>query len=98
MITVLHVSRHRSWEPVSLFIAGPMRPLHFKEISPVCWPRCAKDRPLRLIVIKAAGYRLRQGSKLLYREPAFLITTDLTPPAAVLIAAYIGQGPEIRYQ
>ena len=82
---------NRPWEAVSLFIAGQMRTLHFKAISPVCWPRCAKDRPLRLILIKAAGYRLRQGSKLLYREPAFLITTDLTTPAAVLIAAYIAR-------
>jgi hypothetical protein len=78
-------------EAVSLFIAGPMRTLNFKEIAPLCGPRCAKDRPLRLILIKAAGYRLRQGSKLLYREPAFLITTDLTTPAAVLIAAYLAR-------
>ena len=46
---------------------------------------------MRLIVIQAPGYRLRQGSKLLYREPAFLITTDLTTPAAELIAAYLAR-------
>ena len=46
---------------------------------------------MRLIVIKAPGYRLRQGSKLLYREPAFLITTDLTTAAAELIAAYLAR-------
>jgi len=33
------------------------------------------DLPLRLIIIKAAGYRLRKGSVLLYREPAYLIAT-----------------------
>ena len=46
---------------------------------------------MRLILIKAPGYRLRKGSKLLYREPAFLITTDLTTPAAELIAAYLAR-------
>jgi hypothetical protein len=46
---------------------------------------------MRLIVIKAAGYRLRKGSKLLYREPAFLITTDLTTAASELIAAYLAR-------
>jgi hypothetical protein len=46
---------------------------------------------MRLLVIKAAGYRLRKGSKLLYREPAFLITTDLTTPASELIAAYLAR-------
>jgi len=44
-----------------------------------------------LILIKAAGYRLCKGGKLLYREPAFLITTDLTTPAAELIAAYLAR-------
>ena len=68
-----------------------MRTLHYKELSPVCWPRGAKARPLRILVIKPAGYRLRAGSKLLYREPAFLLTTDLTTPAAELIAAYLGR-------
>jgi len=38
-----------------------------------------------------AGYRLRKGSQLRYREPAFLITTDLTTPAAELIAAYLAR-------
>jgi hypothetical protein len=46
---------------------------------------------MRLMVIKAPGYRLRKGSKLLYREPAFLITTDLTTPAQELIAAYLAR-------
>lgn len=45
----------------------------------------------RLVLIKAPGYRLRQGGKLLYREPAFLITTDLTTPAAELIAACLAR-------
>ncbi len=57
----------------------------------LCWPKVTQARPLRLILIRAAGYRLRQGSKLLYREPAFLITTDLTTPAAELIAAYLAR-------
>jgi len=46
---------------------------------------------LRLILIKAPGYRLRKGSRLLYRQPAFLITTDLTTPACELIAAYLAR-------
>jgi hypothetical protein len=46
---------------------------------------------LRLILIRAPGYRLRKGSRLLYRDPAFLITTDLTTPASELIAAYLAR-------
>jgi hypothetical protein len=79
------------WQAATLFIAGQTRTLHYKEVSPVCWPGGTQTRPVRLLVIKAAGYRLRQGSKLLYRDPAFLITTDLTTPAAELLAAYIAR-------
>jgi len=79
------------WQSCAVFVAGQIRTLHFKQIDRVCWPKVARARPLRLILIKAAGYRLRKGSKLLYREPAFLITTDLTTPAQELIAAYLAR-------
>jgi len=79
------------WESGPVFVAGQFRTLQYKEVGNVCWPKVTKQRRLRLIVIKAAGYRLRKGSKLLYREPAFLITTDLTTPAHELIAAYLAR-------
>lgn len=79
------------WQSMNVFVAGKRRTLHYKEVPRLCWPKVTQDRPMRLIVIKAPGYRLRQGSKLLYREPAFLITTDLTTPAAELIAAYLAR-------
>jgi hypothetical protein len=79
------------WQSLSVFVAGQMRALQYKEVPVLCWPKVTQDRRMRLILIKAPGYRLRQGSKLLYREPAFLITTDLTTPAAELIAAYLAR-------
>ena len=79
------------WQSHSVFVAGQMRTLQYKEVPVLCWPKVTQDRRMRLILIKAPGYRLRKGSKLLYREPAFLITTDLTTPAAELIAAYLAR-------
>ena len=79
------------WQTCDLFVAGQVRPLQFKERSPLCWPKVTRDRPLRLILLRAPGYRLRKGSRLLYRDPAFLITTDLTTPASELIAAYLAR-------
>lgn len=32
--------------------------------------------PVRIMVIKPLGYRLKAGGKLLYRQPAFLVCTD----------------------
>jgi hypothetical protein len=79
------------WQSGPVFVAGQIRTLHFKEVRRVCWPKVTQTRPMRAILIKAPGYRLRKGSKLLYREPAFLITTDLTTPAQELIAAYLAR-------
>ena len=73
------------------FVAGAGRTVRFKEITGVCWPKVSGDRPVRLLLLKPAGYRVRKGSKLAYRDPAYLVTTDLTTPAAELIAAYLGR-------
>ncbi|MGV1006793.1 MAG: transposase [Candidatus Nanopelagicales bacterium] len=80
-----------AWQSTEVFVAGKVRALHYKEMPLLCWPKVTQARPMRLLLIKAAGYRLRKGSKLLYREPAFLITTDLTTPAVELIAAYLAR-------
>jgi hypothetical protein len=79
------------WQSCPVFVAGKVRTLEYKELINLCWPKVTQTRPLRLILIKAPAYRLRRGSKLLYRDPAFLITTDLTTPAAELIAAYLAR-------
>jgi hypothetical protein len=49
----------------------------------------ADTRPRQLIVIKPLGYRLRKGSKLLYRQPAFLICTDLDLDLQTLVKSYL---------
>jgi hypothetical protein len=72
-------------------VAGEVRTLHYTSIHLVCWPQATLDRPLRLIIIMAAGYRLRKGSRLLYREPAYLIATSLDVPVSRLIDCYLGR-------
>ncbi len=79
------------WQPLPIFVAGEVRTLYYKSIDLVCWPQATLDRPLRLIIIKPAGYRLRKGSRLLYREPAYLIATSLNVPVTTLIDCYLGR-------
>jgi len=79
------------WQPLEIFVAGQVRTLYYKSIDLVCWPQATLDRPVRLIIIKPAGYRLRKGSALLYREPAYLIATDLQVPIPLLIDCYLGR-------
>ncbi len=80
------------WKKIRLFIAGKWRILKYKEILSVCWPGVVADNPMRLIVIKAAGYRLRKGSDLLYRQPAFLFALNAEGiPTRTLVEAYLAR-------
>jgi len=74
---------------VSCFAAGQVRLIPVKVISTVYWRKAGADRPLLLVVIQPLGYRLRKGSKLLYRHPAFLICTDPHLDLPTLLQAYI---------
>ena len=42
-----------------------------------------------MVVIKPLGYRLRQGGKLLYRQPAYLLCTDSTLAVAQVVQEYL---------
>ena len=54
---------------------------------------------LQLIVIAPLAYRLRKGSKLLYRDPAFLICTDENLDPRLLIEAYFQRwGIEVNFR
>jgi hypothetical protein len=62
----------RPWQKTNLYIAGRMREVSFKALEGTCWPKGAGNQPMRLLVIKAPGYRLRKGSPLHYRQPDYL--------------------------
>jgi hypothetical protein len=76
------------WQPARIFHGGQWRDVRYKEIRPVYWRTGAAKRPLRLLVVAAVPYRSGKGQRIYYREPAFLLTTDLHRPAAVLLQAY----------
>lgn len=65
------------------------------------WPKAGPDLPLRLVVIATVGYHLRKGSKSLYRQPAYLVCTDLDMPLACagirFTACNNGQTPVFGY-
>jgi hypothetical protein len=71
------------------FAAGALREIPVKIYGPVYWRKAGVDVPLVLVVIKPLGYRLRIGSKLLYRQPAFLICTDVHLDLQLLVQSYI---------
>jgi hypothetical protein len=73
------------WQQAQVFAAGKVHTMRYKTITPLLWRSAGPDRPLRLIVIAPLAYKLTPGSKVLYRRPAFLISTDpeIDPVAAI---------------
>ena len=74
---------------ISCFAAGELRQIPVKVYGPVYWRKAGVDLPLLLVVVMPLGYRLRIGSKLLYRQPAFLICTDPHLDLQLLVQSYI---------
>jgi DDE superfamily endonuclease len=77
------------WQTGSFIHGGGLRRLKFKEITNVLWRGGTQRCPLRLMVLEPTGYRVSPKSKLSYREPAFLLTRDMSCPASILIQSYL---------
>jgi len=76
---------------VPCFAAGQLREFPVKVLRTVYWRKTGADVPVQIVVIKPLGYRLRRGSKLLYRNPAFLICTDPELDLTTLVQAYVNR-------
>lgn len=68
------------------FYGGQHREIRYKEVKNVLWQRTTQLRPLRLIVIAPVPYV--KGGRRNYREPAYLLTTDLSTAVEDLIQIY----------
>lgn len=76
------------WERAKVFGAGRLHDLRYKVVPQVLWRSGARARSLRLMIIAPLHYRRTGKSRLLYRKPAYLLTSDLTTSAQILIQAY----------
>jgi len=76
------------WRTTKIFYGGKRRIVRYKEIEPAYWQGGARKQPLRLIVVAPTPYRKRNSGKLYYRNPAYLLTTDLDDNAKALLQIY----------
>jgi hypothetical protein len=77
------------WQAARVWFGGQWRDLRYKEVTEAFWPNGACRRPLRLLVLAPTGYRLSSNTRLFYRQPAYLLSTDLLSSAAALIQTYV---------
>jgi hypothetical protein len=76
------------WNTTKIFYGGKRRRVRYKVLSQVYWQGGARRRTLRLLVVAPTPYRKRKSGKLYYRQPAFLLTTDLKGHARTLLQIY----------
>jgi hypothetical protein len=76
------------WLNAKFFYGGKRRLLRFKSLK-VFWQGGARRRPLRLLVLAPTPYRKRKSARLYYRDPAYLLTSDLTTSPARIIQCYL---------
>jgi len=87
------------WQTVKAYAAGKVHEFDIKTLEAVKWRPAGAKKVLRLIIIKPLAYRLHQGGKLLYREPAYLICMDPTLPLEKVLQAYLWRwGIEVNFR
>jgi hypothetical protein len=77
------------WEQVKGYAAGKNHMFNVKVIKNLRWEKAGGKHTLQLVVIRPLHYRLTKKSRLLYREPAYLICTDSNLDIGKLLQAYL---------
>jgi len=78
----------RGWQVTKVCYGGKRRTIRYKEVPAVHWRHGAARRPLRLFVVAPTPYYKRRSGKRYYRQPAYLLTTDLRSGARALLQIY----------
>jgi hypothetical protein len=81
-------SERLDWKQTRIFFGSKCRKLRYKVLDHVLWRRGAGTRLLRLIVIAPVPYKMSPHSRTHYRDPAYLLTTDLKTTPKKLLQHY----------
>lgn len=76
------------WQEIKAFAAGKEHTFNVKVVKDVRWKKAGKQN-LQVVVIRPLAYRLTKKSKLLYRQPAYLICSDANLDIQQLLQAYL---------
>jgi len=76
------------WITVKAFAAGTTHSFEIKTLTPVRWLGTGQ-RDARLVVVRPLSYRPNKGSRLLYRDPVYLLCTDPQLPLDRLLQSYL---------
>jgi len=77
------------WTPVAAFAAGQVHDFDIKFITPLRWKSAGGQRQISLLIVRPLAYRLNKGTRLYYRNPAYLISSDPTLSPQKILQAYL---------
>jgi hypothetical protein len=77
------------WQTVRAYASGKVHEFKIKTMPYLRWRGTGKQHTLRLLVIAPLHYRKSQGSRFLYRDPAYLICTDPDISVQEMLQAYL---------
>ena len=92
-------SSRARWQTARIFHGGCFREVRYKELSKILWQGGSRKREVRLLVVAPTGYRTSRNGRKYYRQPAYLLTTDLTGSAIDLLQACFDRwGIEVNHR
>ncbi len=77
------------WRKVRVFYGGQWRKIRYKEVTGIYWQSGAGQRLLRLLIVAPLPYQAPGRPRKYYRDPAFLLTTDLRGTAREMLQPYL---------
>jgi hypothetical protein len=76
------------WHDTKVCYGGKRRRIQYKEVARVHWRRGGGRRPLRILIVAPTPYWKRKSGRQYFRDPAYLVTTDLTSAVRRLLQIY----------
>jgi hypothetical protein len=87
------------WTSLEVSLHGAPHQFRVKSLRNLLWRAAGLKHTLQLVVVAPLSYRLRKGSKLLYRQPAFLICTDPELDLRSLVEGFLQRwGIEVNFR
>lgn len=85
----LRTDQQTPWQEVRAWAIDREHTFKLKATAAVMARIRGVTAPVRIVVIAPLGYRLRQGSRILYRQPAYLLCTDPALPLERVLQEYL---------
>jgi hypothetical protein len=82
-------SEDYQWEEVKAWAAGKVHIFNVKVVKNLRWEKAGAKHTVQLVIIRPLRYRLSKNTRILYREPAYLLCTDTTLEIEKLLQAYL---------